>query len=183
MSDTQSLFDLVGDAGRLASRIDIVAADLFGDDPEAAAAASTELEELINAESDNQEAIFAKADCWAWVINRYRATATARADQAERLAALAKADETAADVMQHRLILALGQAFPAETRFNLPSHVIASRRSEAVEITCDPADLPERYQRVKVEVEADKRVIKEALKAGTTVPGCRLAQRRSWTLS
>ena len=63
MTDTTTLFDLVGDAGRLASRIDIIAADLFGDDPEAAAAASAELEELINAQADNQEAIFGKADC------------------------------------------------------------------------------------------------------------------------
>ena len=181
MNDTPTLFDRVGEAGRLASRIEIIAADLFGDDPEAAAAASAELEELINAQSDNQEAILAKADCWAWVIQRYRATATARAEQAKRLAALAKADETAADVMQHRLITALTRAFPAETRFDLPSHRITSRRTEAVEITCDTADLPGNCQRVAI--EPNRTAIKAAIKAGETVPGCELVQRRSWSLS
>lgn len=183
MSDTSTLFDRVGEAGRLASRIDIIAADLFGDDPEAATAASAELEELINAQADNQEAILAKADCWAWVIKRYRAMCQARTDQAARLAAMAKADQAAANAMEQRLIAALIRAFPAETRFNLPSHRITSRRSEAVEVSCDAADLPEGYQRVKVEVEADKAAIKAALKAGATVPGCQLAQLRSWKLS
>lgn len=181
MSDTPTLFDLVGDAGRLASRIDIIAADLFGDDPEAAAAASAELEELINAQADNQEAIMAKADCWAWVIQRRRAMATARADQATRLAMLAKADQAAADGMMQRLIAVLTKAFPAETRFDLPSHRITSRRSEAVEVTCDPAKLPKGYQRV--EIEPDRTAIKAAIKAGETVPGCKLIQRRSWKLS
>ena len=181
MSDTQSLFDLVGDAGRLASRIDIIAADLFGDDPEAAAAASAELEELINAQADNQEAILAKADCWAWVIQRHRAMATARADQANRLAALAKADQAAADVMEHRLITALRRAFPDETRFDLPNHRITSRRTEAVEVTCDPALLPGNCQRVAI--EPNRTAIKAAIEAGETVPGCELVQRRSWSLS
>lgn len=183
MSDTPTLFDLAGDAGRLANRIDIIASDLFGDDEDAVAAAAVELEELINAQTDNQQAIFAKADCWAWVINRHRAMATARADQAKRLAALAKADEAAADEMEERLIYALTKAFPAETRFDLPHHRITSRRSEAVEITCDPADLPEGYQRVKVAIEADKQAIKEAIKAGHRIYGCDLVQRRSWKLS
>jgi hypothetical protein len=180
MSDTPTLFDLVGDAGRLANRIDIVAADLFGDDPEAAAAAEAELEELINAQTDNSDAILAKADCWAWVIRRYRAMATARADQATRLAILATADQAAADGMEARLIAALTKAFPEDTRFELPSHRITSRRIEAVEITCDPADLPEGCQRVKV--EPDRTAIKAVIKAGETVQGCQLVQRRSWKL-
>lgn len=181
MTDTPTLFDLVGDAGRLASRIDIIAADLFGDDPEAAAAASAELEELINAQADNREAIFGKADCWAWVIQRRRAMAKVRADQATRLALLAKADQVAADGMEQRLIAVLTKAFPAETRFELPNHRITSLRSEAVEITCDAADLPEVCQRVKV--EPDRTAIKAAIKAGQSVPGCELVQRRSWKLS
>lgn len=181
MSDTPTLFDLVGDAGRLASRIDIIAADLFGDDPEAAAAASAELEELINAQADNTEAIMAKADCWAWVIQRRRAMAQARADQATRLAMLAKADQAAADGMEARLIAVLTRAFPAETRFVLPNHMITSRRSETVEITCDAADLPEGYRRVKI--EPDRAAIKAYLKVGHRISGCELVQRRSWKLS
>ena len=107
--------------------------------------------------------------------------AKARADEATRLALLAKADHAAADGMEARLIAALTKAFPAETRFELPNHLITSRRGEAVEITCDPVDLPEGCQRVKV--EPDRTAIKAAIKAGETVPGCELVQRRSWKLS
>lgn len=178
--DTQSLFDLVGKAGQLASRIEIIAADLESDDPATVAAAKTELEELINSESDNRDAVLAKADCWAWVIQRRRAMATARADQATRLAILATADQAAADGMEQRLIAALTKAFPEDTRFELPSHCITSRRSEALQITCDPADLPEDCQRVKI--EPDRTAIKAAIKGGAAVQGCQLVQRRSWKL-
>jgi hypothetical protein len=182
VNDTPSLFELVGDAGRLANRIDIIAADLESDDPEVVAAAETELEELINSETDNRDAILAKANSWAWVIQRRRAMANARADQAKRLAILAKADQAAADGMEARLIAALTKAFPAETRFELPHHRITSRPSAAVEVTCDPEKLPTGFQRVKVEIEADKQVIKEVLKDGYSVYGCELVQRRSWKL-
>lgn len=181
MTDTPTLFDLAGEAGRLANRIDIIAADLAGDDPEAAAAAAAELEELINAQTDNQEAILAKANCWAWVIKRYRAMCQARTGEAARLAAMANADQAAANAMEQRLIAALIKVFPAETSFNLPSHRITSRSTEAVEITCDPEDLPEDCQRVKI--EPDRTAIKSAIKDGTTVQGCQLVQRRSWKLS
>ena len=179
--DAQSLFDLVGKAGQLANRIEIIGADLESDDPATVAAAETELEELINSETDNREAILAKADCWAWVIQRRRAMAIARADQTTRLAILAQADQAAADGMEARLIAALTRAFPAETRFDLPHHRITSRGSEALEVTCDPSTLPEGYQRVRI--EPDRTAIKAAIKAGTAVPGCQLIQRRSWTLS
>ena len=181
MTFTQSLFDLVGRAGALATRIEIIAADLESDDPEVVTSAETELEELINSESGNREAILAKADCWAWVIDKRRAMATARADQAKRLAILARADQAAADGMEARLVAALTKAFPAEVRFELPHHRLSSRPSEAVEVTCDPAKLPESCQRVMI--EPDRTAIKAAIKAGETVPGCELVQRRSWKLS
>ena len=94
---------------------------------------------------------------------------------------MAKADQAAADGMEARLIAVLTKAFPAETRFDLPNHRITSRRSEAVEISCDPAELPENCQRTKV--EPDRTAIKAAIKAGQSVPGCELVQRRSWKLS
>ena len=181
MTDTPKLFDLVGKAGALATRIEIIAADLGSDDPEVVTAAETELEELINSESGNREAIMGKADCWAWVIQHRRAMATARADQAKRLEILARADQAAADGMEARLIAALTKAFPAEVRFELPHHRITSRPSEAVEITCGPAELPKGCQRVMV--VPDRTAIKAAIKAGETVPGCKLVQRRSWKLS
>jgi hypothetical protein len=181
MTYTQSLFDLVGRAGALATRIEIIAADLESDDPATVAAAEIELEELINSETDNRDAIMAKADCWAWVVLRYVSQGEARLAQARRLQDLARQDATRAEVLKARLITALTHAFPEDTRFELPHHMLTSRRSEAVEVTCDPSELPESCQRVIV--EPDRTAIRAAIKAGTEVPGCELVQRRSWKLS
>jgi hypothetical protein len=70
-------------------------------------------------------------------------------------------------------------------------------------VDCEPEDLPEMFQRVKV--EADKTAIKDAIKTAVaaavavapsdeaaakaaavatvkTVPGCTLVERRSWSI-
>lgn len=181
MSDTQSLFDMVGRAGALATRIEIIAADLESDDPATVAAAEIELEELINSETNNRDAIMAKADCWAWVVLRNVSQGEARLAQARRLEDLARRDARRAEGLKARLIAALSHAFPGDTWFELPNHRITSRPSEAVEVTCDPSELPESCQRVKI--EPDRTAIKAAIKTGTAVPGCELIQRRSWKLS
>jgi hypothetical protein len=106
--------------------------------------------------------------------------AKARADQATRLADLARADQSAADSMEARLVTALTKAFPDETRFELPHHRITSRSGTTIEVNCDPADLPSACQRTYV--VPDRTAIKSAIKAGTAVPGCQLIHRRSWKL-
>jgi hypothetical protein len=57
-------------------------------------------------------------------------------------------------VLQDRLIQALQKVAPGETRWELPEHKITSRRSQAVEVTAEVADLPEEFQRVKTAVNA-----------------------------
>jgi hypothetical protein len=199
-----TLYDLTGDAIRLQQQIDAAAADLFSDDPAVVAAATATLEGLISAESDNKQAILAKADAWCWVIDSLRARRDARKARAQALAELAAADEQKADALQDWLIQALQKVDPEATKWELPEHKISSRKTESADVLVDPKDLPTQYQRTKI--EADKPAIKAAIKAGIaaavkaapdeeakaaaaavatveTVPGCSLVERRSWKIA
>jgi hypothetical protein len=70
---------------------------------------------------------------------------------------------------------------PDETKFELPSHRISSRRSEAVEVD-DPIDLPEQFVRLKTTLMADRTAIKEALKAGQRCPAPGWWNGGSWKI-
>jgi len=201
---TVTLFDLTGEALALQARINTAAQGLFSDDPAEVAEATTALEALISAEAGNRREVEAKADAWCWVIEGLRARAAAQAEHSRRLAELAKEAEHQADVLQDRLVAALGRVDPEATGWKLPEHKLTSRRVTAVELDPDlqPTDLPEEFQRVKV--EANKTAIKEgiqsaitkaiagledeeatkaaAVAAATAVPGAALVERRSWTI-
>jgi len=179
---TASLFQLTGDALQLQAQINAAAELLFSDDPAEVADATTTLEVLISAESDNRKAVEAKADAWCWAIDHIKAQAAARAAHAQRLKELATAAEQQAEVLQDRLIAALQRVDPDETTWTLPEHKITSRRTTAVEITTEVADLPEQFQRVKTTYSADKTAIAAALKQGQQIDGCSLVDRRSWTI-
>ena len=177
-----TLFDLTGEALHLQRQINESAELLFSDDPEEAAAATAQLEALIAFESGNRQALESKADAWCWVIDHLRAQANARASHARRLAELATSAAHQADVLQDRLIQALQKVAPDETRWELPEHKITSRRSQAVEVTAEVADLPLEFQRVKTAVTADKTALAAALKGGAQIEGVAFVERRSWSI-
>ena len=60
-------------------------------------------------------------------------------------------------------------------KFTTARCAVAFRKSSSVEVL-DVASLPEKYQRHKVTVEADKTAIKEALKSGHEIAGCRIVE-------
>ena len=179
-----NLFALTSEAANVAAQIDAAAERLFSEDPADVAAATAELEQLITAEASNRAALTAKADAWCWVIDQLRSQADAQREHSQRLARMAEQAEHRAQVMQDQLIRALSHVDPAATRWELPSHKLASRSSTAVEIDPDllPGDLPEQFCRTKTSISADKTAIAAALKAGETVPGCTLTTRRSWSI-
>jgi len=55
---------------------------------------------------------------------------------------------------------------------------VSWRKAEAVIVT-DAAFLPERFQRVKTTIEADKKALKEALTAGDKIAGVSIETRHS----
>jgi len=177
-----TLYALTGDALRLQQQIDEAAADLFSDDPAIVAAAATTLEALISAEADNRQAILQKADAWCWVIDQLRARRDARKARADALRELAAADDQQADALQDRLVAALQKVDPDATKWDLPEHKITSRKTTAVDLTAEVADLPKRFQRVKTTYSADRQAIAAALKQGQQIDGCSLVERRSWSI-
>ena len=180
---TASLFDLASDAIQLDRAINEAAEGLLSDDPEEAAAAAALLESLIATEGQTRQAIDAKADSWCWAIDRIRAQAAARQAHAGRLAELAAADARKADALQETLLRQLLALTPEATDFNLPSHKLTSRKSTAVELDIEPMDLPAEYQRTKITISADRTALAAALKAGATLDGAHLVNRRSWKLA
>jgi len=180
-----TLFELTGDALRLQQQINAAAEHLFSDDPSEVAAATTELEALISAESDNRRAVEAKADAWCWVIDHLRAQAITRANHAQRLKDLAAAAEQQAQVLQDRLIGVLQRLDPDATTWTLPEHKLTSRKVSSVELDpgLAPTDLPDQFQRVKTTYTADKTAIAAALKAGAQIEGAALVERRSWKIA
>jgi hypothetical protein len=180
---TTTLYALTGDALKLQARIDEAAADLFSDDPAVVAAATATLEGLISAESDNKQAILAKADAWCWVIDSLRARSDARKARAIALDGLAADDKQQADSLQAYLLAALQKIDPEATKWDLPEHKLTSRKTTAVDLLAEVADLPEEFVRVKTVHSADKTAIAAALKQGQQIDGCSLVERRSWKIS
>lgn len=179
---TTTLFSLTGQALHLQSRINTAAELLFSDDPAEVAAATADLEALIDAEADNRKAVEAKADAWCWAIDHVRAQAAAQAEHAKRLAGLAKEAEQQAEVLQDRLVAALQRVDPDATSWKLPEHKITSRRVTSVEIDPDMPTLDLPKEMVRFKWEPDKTAIKAALTAGQTIDGTALVERRSWSI-
>lgn len=105
----------------------------------------------------------------ACYIKDLDAEAKAICDEEKALAARRRTAERKADSLKGYLQWAL-----AGEKFSSPRCAVSFRKSVAVEV--DPealAFLPERFLRFK-DPEADKTAIKDALKAGETISGCRL---------
>lgn len=181
MTDTTTLYSLTGDVARLARQIEEAAAGLYSEDPQEADAAVAALEGLLDAQGQTQADLLTRANSWAWVIHSAVARGDARAEQARRLQELARRDAAQAEQMKGTLVAALQRAMPDQTSYQMADHRLTSRASEAVETTCEPDELPQKYQRTKI--EANKTLLKAALKAGQTIPGVELVQRRSWKLA
>jgi len=185
MPTTETLYALADEAAALSRQIDHIAGDLFDDDPDVVAAATERLEALLAAESDNRAALLTKADAWCWVIENLASRGETRLQHARRLELLAERDARQAEQMKGSLIAALLRNDPNAVRFDLATHQLSSRRTEAVELAADldPADLPEQFQRVKTTTAADKTAIKAHLQSGGVIAGAALVQRRSWRIA
>jgi hypothetical protein len=157
----------------LTSRVARLAEQLDSDDDETRIQAITELEATLLQEEGHRQALDSKADSYCWVIEHLRAQASYRQQQAKRLVELARSEES--------LVLVLTKLQPAATRFSFPHHELTSRKSQAVEIDDEEA-LPPEWLAHKTTSQPDKAAIKEALKAGHSIPGAQLTSRRSWRI-
>lgn len=157
-----------------------MAAELLeSDDPEQEAAAIALIEQYLEASSHTKALLVDKADKVCVYIDHLEAVAKFRSEQADRLKALAKADEKRVESLKRYMLNVLTALYPEERKFSLPTHELTSRRSEKA-IVDDPGLIPGEFNRIKT--EPDKVAIKTALKAGKDVPGAHLENSISWTI-
>jgi len=148
-----------------------------------------QIEALLNASVDREtgeinedalaelEALEVQRDDKALAVAAYivgqEAEAEAVKAQAKRLADRAAKHERHAERLREYLQAHL----PTGTKLRDERVEIGWRKSTAVEIDVETAELPPEMCRVTV--APDKRAIGDALKAGEEVKGCRLVQRQS----
>lgn len=178
---TNSLWVLGIEAQELAAAIDRMAEDLESPDPAEQQQAVTMLEQLLETNAQQLDALHKKADAYCYVIGQKRAMADFRKAQAHRLTELARAEERRADRMEEALLRVLTRLQPGQTQFSLPQHELRSRASVRVEIT-DPDLLPAELLRSKTTTAPDKDAIKKRLQAGGSVTGAELVETRSWRI-
>ena len=113
--------------------------------------------------------------CW---IKNLKADEEALKAEAKAMADRAKAAGNKAESLKRYLEAALHGE-----KFQTPKVAILWRRVQAVEVDeMEVAELPEQYVRRKISVEPDKTAIKDALKAGEIIEGCRLVERQSMSI-
>lgn len=95
----------------------------------------------------------------------------------QRLQKLKKSKESKIDFLEEKLLNSM--TIFSKEKIDLNLFKLSIRNSEAVEIDfC--ANIPDEY--LKVKVEPDKKLIKEHLKKGEFIAGCRIIQNKSLSI-
>lgn len=123
------------------------------------------------------EAFDAKADSYAALIKCCEARASARAEEAERMLALARSDDALADRLRRSLLEAMqvtGRVKVETARFRL---AVRANGGKVPVLVDDEAALPVEYRVPVVTHKVDRDAIRAALDAGQAVAGARLGER------
>jgi hypothetical protein len=131
-------------------------------------------EEFIKKLSDIEASANEKALACAEIYKRLNAESEAYENEIDRLIAESRHLKNEAERIKNYLDGNLRQMSITEVKGI--SGKITYRASQSVEVA-DVNALPEQYKRIKV--EADKVAIKNALKAGTEINGCKLIENQS----
>lgn len=119
-----------------------------------------------------------KIEAYAVIIKESLAAAREYEEEAKRLNDIKSRKKALADKLTKRLDEFMQEQ--GRNKFESVKATVRYRKSVALEIE-DEALLPEKFMRVKK--EADKTEIKEYLKSGGELDGCRLAERRNIQIS
>lgn len=115
-----------------------------------------------------------KRDAMGVVLRRLESDAEFHAQEAKRMATIAARDAARVERLR-AYVLQIMQAHSIEKIKGLSTSFTIIQNQPTVEIGLPPEALPAQFQRViPASVEPDKRAIKDALKAGEDVTGCRL---------
>lgn len=130
-----------------------------------------ELEERLAINEANLEV---KAEDYAVSMDMLKASAEAARQEVKRLTAYVKRCESAEERMRRALASAM-EVCECD-RLEVGTHRLSFRKSEAVVIT-DEVAIPNDY--IVVETKINKANLKADLKAGATIPGAYLEERRN----
>lgn len=119
-----------------------------------------------------------KVDAFGQFLRIQSATAEACKKEASRLASKGKTAESRIAWLKAKYLDIMQANGLRKVQGN--AYTLSVKESEAVAVPLDISSLPAFFIRRKETIEADKAVIKEALKAGQEVPGCEL--RKSYSL-
>jgi hypothetical protein len=134
---------------------------------------TTELAEQL---AITEEQLQNKSVAYSFVIKQMDADIDTIDTEIKRLQAAKKQREKATEYLKERIKLAMELFGIAEIK--TPLVKINFRKSESVEVT-DVNALPNIYKTVKVVETADKVAIKEAIKNGADIIGCKLVTNQN----
>ena len=115
-----------------------------------------------------------KIEATALYLKEEDAEIKALKDEIDRMTKRLKSKTKRNDYIKSMLL----DALHATGKVKTPRVTVSIRLSKAVEITQEQA-VPEAFTTKKVTISPNKIAIKEALAAGTVVPGCQLVERES----
>ena len=127
-----------------------------------------EIEDQLNI---NKEQLESKSVAYLQVISTKEGVNSAIDIEIKRLQALKKRNNGLVDNLKSRLLTAVTLFGNFEIGFNK----FGTRKSSAVNVE-DINSLPTEYKTIKVTEAADKKAIKDAIKAGKDVPGCSIVE-------
>ena len=127
-----------------------------------------EIEDQLNI---NKEQLESKSVAYLQVISTKEGVNSAIDIEIKRLQALKKRNNGLVDNLKSRLLTAVTLFGNFEIGFNK----FGTRKSSSVAVD-DVNSLPTEYKTVKVTEAADKKAIKDAIKAGKDVPGCSIVE-------
>jgi len=150
----RALYGLALDAQQIDGEMAIALGMISSDSEEDRAEGESLLQMILEAASENQEAIVAKSDqlleMAEWLQARaahLKATAKSRREEAAR-------EEEAAGSLIARVAAVLSSLNPGQTSFALSEHTLASRKTTSVDVAA-PGDVPDAYSRLELTVKID----------------------------
>ena len=130
-----------------------------------------EIEDQLNI---NKEQLESKSVAYLQVIATKDGVNSAIDIEIKRLQALKKRNNGLVDNLKNRLLDAVN-LFGTNGAFEIGFNKFGTRKSSSVAVD-DVNSLPTEYKTVKVTEAADKKAIKDAIKAGIDIPGCSIVE-------
>lgn len=132
---------------------------------------ASEIKEIIKKEIEN------KAENIAYYIRNTESNIEQKKAEEKRIKESRQADEKRLKNFKDYVIEVFAELDKKKIETSIGK--LSVRTSKAVEVSADVNTLPEQYKRVKTTVEADKKALKDAIKAGEHIDGVELVENYS----